>query len=94
MKKRLRVDSSKVLRAIVRPELASRVCVCQRGDYEALSRKGEMLVVDTGDDVVHFVEPVGVFYFLKKHCVQVIGPASPKIVVEADGKKGFIARRV
>lgn len=93
MKKRLVVDSSNVFRATVRPELANGVCICQRGDYEALSRKGEMLVVD-GGDVFHFVEPVGVFQFLKKQCVQVIGPASPKIVVEADGKKGFIARRV
>ncbi len=94
MSTRLVVDRKKVFRVRARRELASQVCTCQRGDYEAILRKGSVLVVDGGNDVFYLVEPVGVFQFLRKTYVHVIGPVSPKIVVEADGEKGFIARRV
>lgn len=91
---RLAVDSSKVFEVKVRGELASKVSIFHRADYEALLRKGVVLAVDTGDDVIHFVEPAGTLLFLRKTCVEVVGPASPKIVVEADSEKGLIARRV
>mgnify|MGYP001568870679 CR=1 FL=1 len=94
MGKRLVVDGSKVFKVKARRELADKVCVCHRRDYEMIAGKGPILVVDGGNDVFYLVEPVGEFKFLRKTCVQVLGPASPELVVEADSEKGFIARRV
>jgi len=88
MKKRLVGDSEKVFRVKARQELACRVSIAHRGDYEALLRKGVVLAVDSGDGIFHLVEPVGMLCFLRKTCMRVLGSASPKTVVEAD-RNGF-----
>ena len=87
------VDATKVFRVRAKNEVACRVGIAHRGDFEGLVRKGIVLAVDGGNGAFYLVEPVGALSFLRKECIKVVGPAPKNIVVEAT-KKGFVSRRV
>lgn len=70
-----RLDGEVALTVTVKEELAGSVGLACRADFEKLIRKGKILVFDRGGDVVHLLEPQGVISFLRKTCVNVIGPA-------------------
>lgn len=93
MAERVAVDPKKVFRVRAKNDMACKVGVAHRGDYESLIRKGIVLAVDAGNGVFYFTEPEGSLSFLRKECLKVIGPAPKNIVVEAT-KEGFVSRRV
>lgn len=93
MGKKFAVDRSKVFKVRAKKDVACRVSVAHRSDYDALLRKGAVLAVDDGNGAFHLVEQVGSINALRKDCVEVVGPAPPRTTVYFN-KKRFVSRRV
>lgn len=70
-----RLDGEVALWVQVKEELVDRVGPAHRADFQSLIQKGKILVFDRGGEFVHLLEPQGALSFLRKACVNVIGPA-------------------